>query len=126
MEAKRPDEVIEIRVMNEYGGCHLWDEEGGTDAEELGLSAGLTADLEAFAARWDASIPAATFDDRFDHLPVIRSVVDGARAVRTLLDRQGRRAAELEDAAIRAQGEELAARVQEEMGPRYRVTYVHW
>lgn len=111
--------------MNDYGAFCLWDDEGGTDAEALGLTAGLAADLEAFAQRWDESIPADVFDDRFDHLPVVRSVVDGLRAVRWRLDHERRRAAETEDDAIRVLGEELAVRVQDELGPGYRVRYLH-
>lgn len=101
------------------------EEEGGTDAEELGLSSTLTVDLGAFAERWEASRPTNQYDDRFDHLPVIRSIADGLRAVRHQVDREGRRAAEVEDEAIRAQGEQLAQRVQAKLGPRYRVTYQH-
>lgn len=88
------------------------------------LSDDLNADLRAFARRWEAAVPDWVFDDRFDHLPLVPSLMDAGRAVRRLMNPAARRAAEREDAAIRAEGERLRERVQDELGPAYVVSYV--
>lgn len=121
------EDVIEVRVMNEY--CvdfPLWGSDGDIgpdDPEEAGLSPALTADLMAFAARWEANIDPAMSDDRWDGMPVVRSIVERARALRMWLDRDGRRRWKAEAAAMEELGEQLARRVQDELGPRYAVTY---
>lgn len=121
------EDPIEVRVMNDYGvEFPLWGSDGDIgpdDPEDAGLSPELTADLHAFAARWEAHISPESTDDRWDGIPVVRSVVERARALRTWADRDGRRQWEAEAAAMAELGEQLARRVQDELGPRYAVTY---
>lgn len=119
------DEPIDITVAGEHGGeeC-LWGDEGHTDGEELGLSAELRADLAAFGDRWERNVHPATWDDTWDHSFVMSTLVDLKWALhdaRPSVWRERRR----EDREMRRIGEELAARVQAELGPRYRVTYRH-
>ncbi len=112
--------------MNEYGAeMPLWDGDGHTDGQALDLSDGLRADLCAFDARWDAAAPEATFDDRFDHVPWLRTLVDAARSVRHLMRPGARRDAAVEDAWMRQEGERLRGRLQSELGERFAVTYKH-
>lgn len=124
---ERPrDERIQIRLMNEYWvTIPLWDDEGQTDGEELGLSEELYADLASFQRRWEASIPADVFDDRFDGYPVVRFLVESGRSLRRRANMAARRAAEQEDAELRRLGEELRDRLERELGSRYRVIYKH-
>ncbi len=111
--------------MNEYGATMpLWGPEGHTDGEELDLSDELRADLEAFAERWDAWIPREVTDDRWDGVPVMSTLVRLKYATHRLLHPGEQRAAAAEDAAMRVLGEELRDRLQDELGPGYRVTYV--
>ena len=117
-------EPRQIRVMGEHGGGEcLWGDEGLTDGEEYGLSAELRRDLAAFGDRWEANVSPEVTDDRWYGVPVMSQLVSLKYAV---LDRRPsvRRAARAESAAMRALGESLAARVQAEVGPAYRVTYV--
>lgn len=112
--------------MNEYSATiPLWDDEGQTDGEELGLSDALRSDLASFTNRWEASIPDEVHDDRFDHIPVARSLVNAWRSLRRLANPAGRRAAEADDVEMRNLGEELRGRLQNELGPRFHVTYQH-
>ena len=123
---ERAEDRPTIRLMNEYFvTMPLWDDEGQTDGEDLGLSDALRADLESFASRWNAAIPHEVFDDRFEHLRVVGTVVDMWRALRRLADPAGRRAAATEDAELRRLGEELRARLEDELDGRYRVVYRH-
>lgn len=113
-----------IRLMMDYGvTMPLWGDDHFADDEGLGLSEALRSDLEAFAERWEASIPPRAFDDRWDNAPAIRTVVNLCRDIRWFLDRDGRRAAEREDEAIRAEGEDLRRRLQAELGDQFDVTY---
>lgn len=119
------DEPVEIVLMNEYGGQTLWDDEGGMDPDKLALSDDLRADLEAFADRWDANVPAEVYDDRWDGVPVMMQLVDLKYALRRKLNPAARRRAEIEDAEMRVLGEQLRVRLQDELGDGYRVTYAH-
>ena len=120
-------EAIEIRFMWEYGvTVPLWDDEGLMDEDEVPISAVLRADLEAWSDRLDRSIPPEVHDDRFDHRPVVRSLVGAGRAARRLVRPARRRAREAERLEIERLGAELAKRVQHELGPGHRVTYVPW
>jgi hypothetical protein len=120
------DDRMTIRLMNDYGvTIPLWDHEGQTDGEELGLSDALRSDLTSFAQRWERSIPDEVFDDRFDGVPVMGSLVVGWHRLRRLAHGSGRRATEAEDAALRILGEDLRSRLQHELGSSYRVTYQH-
>src|SRR5689334_13415525 len=113
--------------MNEYGGgMPLWDDEGQTDGDELGLSEALRADLQAFSARWESSIPAEVFDDRWDGNPLMSRLTDARHAVHRLTHPGARRGAVAEDAEMRRIGEQLRDRVQHELGSGYRVTYHHY
>ena len=126
-ETDVPGEVIDIRVMNEYGeGLPLWADDIEVDIDELDLSAGLRDDLMAFAERWSAAVPAEVADDRWDGVPVMRSLVTAKYALGRRLHPARERAVEAEGEEMRRIGERLAVRVQEELGPRFRVTYVHF
>jgi hypothetical protein len=126
MDERAGDERPTIRLMNEYSvTIPLWDDEGQTDGNELGLSDALRADLTSFARRWEATIPVETFDDRFDDVPVTRSVIDAWRLLRRIANPAGRRAARAEDVELRSLGEDLRGRLEHELGGRYRVIYQH-
>lgn len=126
MSESAGNERNEIRLMNEYTvTMPLRDDEGQTDDEELGLSEALRSDLASFASRWESSIPPDVYDDRFDHLPVVRSLVDAGRTLRRLLKPAQRRAVKAEYAEMRRLGEGLRDRLQNELGDGYRVTYQH-
>lgn len=119
------DGRIHIRLMNDYSAeMPLWDHEGHTDGSDLPISDGLRADLEAFAARWDAAVPREVTDDRWDGVPVMSDLVRLRYALHRLLHPAEQRAARAEDEAMRALGEELRVRLQEELGDQYVVTYV--
>jgi len=112
--------------MNEYSASMpLWDDEGHTDGEDLRLSEALRSDLGTFASRWNSSIRAEVYDDRFDHIPVLMRLVDALRSLRRLANPAERRAAEAADAELRNLGEELRDRLQDELGASYHVTYRH-
>ncbi|WP_222593349.1 hypothetical protein [Aeromicrobium flavum] len=120
-------EQIQIDLMNEYCvDMPLWDREGSADDGWWGplLSVELKSDLRSFQERWEAAVPEEVFDDRFDDLPFVQMVVDAGRAVRRFFHPAERRAVAREAAAIEAQGELLRDRLQQELGNRYRVTYV--
>ena len=126
MDERVGDERINIRLMNEYSASiPLWTDEGQTDGEELGLSDALRGDLRLFAHRWEASIPNDVFDDRFDAIPIVRSLVDTWRSLRRRVNPAARRSAEAEDVELRRLGEELRGRLEFELGSRYVVTYKH-
>ncbi|WP_019144971.1 hypothetical protein [Aeromicrobium massiliense] len=120
------EDRIEVRVMNEYGvDFPLWGSDGDIgpdDPEDAGLSPELTADLHAFAARWEAHLGPDASDDRFDRFPVLPALVDRWRRLRASVDREGVQR-EAEATAIKELGEQLAHRVQDELGPRYAVSY---
>ncbi|TCI98837.1 hypothetical protein [Aeromicrobium sp. IC_218] len=121
------EDPIEVRVMNDYGvEFPLWGHGGigPEDPDEVGLSPQLTADLEALAARWEAHLGPGGSDDRFDRFPVLPALVDRWRRRRASADRAAAvQRWEAEAAAIKGLGEHLARRVQDELGPRYAVTY---
>ncbi|MCL3818353.1 hypothetical protein [Aeromicrobium wangtongii] len=120
------DDRIHIRLMNEYGGgLPLWPDDIDFDVDELHLSDSLTSDLEAFAARWDASISPEVYDDRWDGVPVMQSLVRARYALGRLLHPSRERAAAAEHDEMRRIGAELRDRLEQELGPAYRVTYVH-
>lgn len=125
-ETSPADDLIHIRLMNEYGGgLPLWPEDIDEDVDDLRLGDDLRAELMAFADRWDRSIPPEVYDDRWDGVPGMQQLVAAKyRADRLLHPARGRAAAQ-EDEDMRRIGEALAIRVQDELGPRYRVTYVH-
>lgn len=94
-----------IRVMWDYGTrVGLWDAEGQLPEDPawlrrvLGLSDALIADLEGWAADMDG----------LDAAPGERRRVESAYAV------------------LNARGGELAVRLQQELGERYRVVYKPW
>ena len=117
---------IDIRLMNEYGvEMPLWGVDGLMDGDELELSDGLRADLESFADRWEASISPEVSDDRWDDVPVMRSLVRARYSLQSRLNPSAQRDAANEDAEMLALGEELRSRLQEELGSDYRVTYRH-
>ena len=119
-------EVVGLRVMNEYGGgLPLWPDDVDTDVDELDLTAGLRADLMDFAVRWDAAVPPEIYDDRWDGVPVMQSLVSAKYALGRRLHPARERAAARENEEMRLLGESLAVRVQQELGPRFEVTYVH-
>ncbi|MCX6405691.1 MAG: hypothetical protein NTV28_02100 [Propionibacteriales bacterium] len=119
------DEPMEIRVMWDYGaGECLWGDEGGTDGEEFGLSDGLRRDLRAFGDRCEANVPPQVYDDRWTGVFLMQTWVRWKYAIsdlRTGAARQRRRDFE----ELRRVGEDLARRVQEEVGPAYVVRYQH-
>lgn len=123
----RGDEgLIELRLMNDYGAeIPLWGDNGQTDGYELDLSDTLRSDLAVFASRWEASIPAEVYDDRWDGVPVVRSLVAVRHSLRRLVNPAGRRSERAEDAEMRRLGEALRGRLQDELGSRYNVTYQH-
>jgi hypothetical protein len=120
---------LNIRLMNEYGyGPPLWpDVLDDVDPEDLfdGLSKSLQADLMAFVNRWDANVSPEVYDDRWDGVPVMMQLVAARYALGRLLHPGRERAAVVEDQEMRRIGEELRVRLQQELGPGYRVTYVH-
>ncbi|MCL8249766.1 hypothetical protein AERO_00075 [Aeromicrobium fastidiosum] len=121
-ESNPSGDLIHIRVMNEYGGgLPLWPD----DVDDLDLSDGLRADLMAFADRWDAAIDPEVTDDRWDGVPVMQTLVGAKYSLGRLLHPARERSAEAEHEDMRRTGEALAVRVQDELGPAYRVTYVH-
>lgn len=125
-ETDHPDELIRIRVMNEYGGgLPLWPGDIDDDIDDLNLSDALRADLMAFVDRWDAAISPEVYDDRWDGVPVMQQLVSAKHALGRLLHPGRERAAETEHEEMRLIGEDLAVSVQRELGPAYRVTYVH-
>lgn len=120
------DDRIHIRLMNEYGGgLPLWPEDIDTDVEDLHLSDSLLSDLEAFVERWDASISPEVYDDRWDGVPIMQSLVGARYALGRLLHPSRERAAVAENEEMRRIGEGLRTRLEHELGPAYRVTYVH-
>ncbi len=120
------DSHVHLRVMNEYCcDLPLWPDDPETDAYELDLSDGLRDDLMAFAARWNAAVDPAVADDRWDGIPVLQALVDAKHSLARLLHPARERAAEAEREDMRRLGEDLAVRVQHELGSAYRVTYVH-
>jgi hypothetical protein len=126
MTTGHEDDRIHIRLMNEYGGgLPLWPDDLDTDVDDLDLSDSLRADLEAFVERWDASIPPEVYDDRWDGVPVMQSLVRMRYALGRLLHPARERAAVVEDEQMRRIGADLRDRLEHELGPRYRVTYVH-
>lgn len=117
---------IHIRLMNEYGcDIPLWPDDMDTDVDELVLSESLRSDLVAFAARWDAAISPEVYDDRWDGVPIMRSLVSARYALIRRLHPARKRAAQAEHEEMCRLGEDLRARVEDELGPGYRVTYVH-
>ena len=126
MSDATPGDLIHIRVMNEFGGgLPLWPEDIDDDVDELDLSEDLRADLMTFADRWDAAIDPEVADDRWDGIPVMQNLVSAKYALGRLLHPARERAAKAEHEDMRRTGEALAMRVQDELGPAYRVTYVH-
>ena len=66
----------QIRLMMDCGvTMPLWGDDHFGDDEGLDLSDALRHDLQAFADRWEASIPPETFEDRWDGAPVIDTLV---------------------------------------------------
>lgn len=127
MSQGNEDSRIHILLANEY--CvdfPLWPDDDEIDVENLGLSDALSSDLRAFAARWEAAVPAEIFDDRWDGVPVMQQLVDVRYALQRLLNPAGRRQAKAEDEAMQARGEDLRTRLERELGPGYRVTYQHF
>ncbi|WP_445256614.1 hypothetical protein [Nocardioides aurantiacus] len=121
----RADEPIQLQLANEHGADPpLWDRSGHIGAEGLGLSEGLSSDLSAFAARWEAAVAREVVDDRYDGVPVVQRLV-GARYDFLRSRPAERRRRESEDRALRELGESLRERLQHELGDRYRVTYEH-
>jgi len=119
--------VSEIRLMNEYGGgMPLWDDEGQTDGDELGLSDALRADILAFSKRWESSISPEVFDDRWDGNPLMSRLTSARYAMQRLLHPGARRAALVERDDMRRLGEQLRDRLQHELGDGYQVTYHHF
>lgn len=126
MSERAEDERINIRLMNEYGAeIPLWTDEGLTDGEELGLSDALLSDLASFANRWEASISPEVFDDRWDGVPIMSSLVIARYSLHRLFHPAERREAKAEDAEMRRLGEDLRSRLEHELGSRYCVTYQH-
>ena len=112
--------------MNEYD-CELplWPDDLETDVEELDLSDGMLYDLRAFAARWDAAISPEATDDRWDGVPIMRSLVSARYSLDRLVHPARQRAYAAEFEAMRRIGEDLRVRLERELGPDYRVTYHH-
>lgn len=120
------DGRIHICLMNEYGGgLPLWPENIDTEIDDLVLSGSLIADLETFVTRWNAAIPPEVSDDRWDGVPIMQSLVAARYALGQLLHPARERAAEAESEEMRRIGEDLRIRLERELGPGYRVTYVH-
>lgn len=120
------DGHIRIRLMNEYGArIPLWADDGQTDGEELALSDSLRADLATFAARWEANVPDEVSDDRFDAVPVLRSLASMRYSLRRFMHPKRRRDAGVEEQDMRRVGEDLRNRLQHELGDGYIVTYRH-
>jgi hypothetical protein len=120
------DNRVHIRLMNEYGGgLPLWPDDPDFDTDELEISNQLRSDLLAFSDRWNESVDPEVTDDRWDGVAVMQQLV----RVRYALDRlahparQRARAAEYKE--MRRIGEALRARLEAELGPTYRVTYLH-
>lgn len=117
---------VHVRLMNEYGGgLPLWPDDPDVDADQLGLTADLASDLISFSDRWDGATDPEVTDDRWDGVPVMQQLVSVRYALGRLLHAATRRAAAVEDEEMRRIGESLRARVEQELGPRYRVTYQH-
>jgi hypothetical protein len=89
------------------------------------VSESLRADLESFADRWEAAIAAEVYDDRYDGVPIMQSLVGGWYALKRIAHPADARKRRTEDARMREVGEKLRSRLQRELGPRYRVTYHH-
>jgi hypothetical protein len=125
-ETNSSDDLIYIRVMNEYGGgLPLWPDDIDDDVNDLDLSEDLRADLMTFAERWDAAIDPEVTDDRWDGVPVMQTLVRAKYSMGRLLHPARERAADAEYEDMRRTGEALAVRVQDELGSAYRVRYVH-
>ncbi len=118
---------IRILLMNEYGALiPLWTDDGQTDGEELALSDSLRADLATFSARSEANVPDEVSDDRFDAVPVLRSLASMRYSLRRFMTPAGRRDARAEeDDDMQRVGEGLRDRLQDELGDGYIVTYQH-
>lgn len=115
-----------VRVMNDYGiDLPLWLDDPDLDGDDLDLSDGLRADLMAFAERWEAGIDPEVFDDRWAGVPVMDTLVGVRYSLGRLLHPARQRAARAEAKDMRRVGEALAVRVQDELGPAYRVRYQH-
>lgn len=120
------DDRIHIRLMNEFGGgLPLWPDDIDADVDDLDLSESLLSDLAAFVDRWDASIPPEVYDDRWVGVPIMQQLVGARYTLGRLLHPSRKRAAVAEDEEMRGIGEELRTRLERELGPSYRVTYVH-
>lgn len=79
-ETNSSDDLIYIRVMNEYGGdLPLWPDDIDDDVDDLDLSEGLRSDLMTFADRWDAAIDPEVTDDRWTGAPVMQTLVSATR-----------------------------------------------
>ena len=127
MSTSDRDEPTKLVLMNEYGGgMPLWDDEGQTDGDELGLSDSLRADLQAFSTRWQSMIPDEVSDDRWDGNWVMSRVTSRRYALRRLLHPGARRARVAEDVEMRRIGEALRDRLQDELGSSHLVTYRHF
>lgn len=125
-ETSSSEDVIHIRVMNEYGGgLPLWPEDIDVDIDDLHLNEDLRSVLMAFADRWEAAIDPEVADDRWTGVPVMQTLVSVKYSLGRLLHPARERASEAEHEDMRRTGEALAVRVQDELGPAYRVTYVH-
>lgn len=122
------ERMVGLRLMNDYCvDLPLWldhDADDDLDEEHLGLSDGLVADLRAFAARWEANISPEVSDDRWDNNRVMRRVTQAKYAFGRLVHPARERAVAEEWVEIRRVGEALRDRLEDELGPRFRVTYV--
>lgn len=126
-ETDSSEDLIHVRVMNDYGmDLPLWlDIDLDIDVDDLELSEPLRADLMAFAERWDAAIDPEVYDDRWIGVPVMQTLVSAKYSLDRLLHPERRRAAQAQAEAMLRTGEALATRVQDELGPAYEVGYVH-
>lgn len=115
-----------VRLMNDYGAeLPLWLDDPDLDGDDLDLSDELRADLMAFAERWEAGIDPEVFDDRWDGVFVMQSLVSAKYMLNRLVHPARQRAARADAKDMRRVGEALAVRVQDELGPAYRVRYQH-
>ncbi len=123
-ERTRP---IAITIANEYTvDFPLWDAEGLINEEDVDISEELRRDLVSFGRRWNDSVSLEVSDDRWDDEPFMRSLVRLRYAVPKRLNPLRRRRAVTEYAEMRKLGEDLRARLQEELGSGYHVTYRHF
>lgn len=121
----RDDDLLRVRIMNERGvDLPLWPADVDDDVDDLPISDELRSDLMSLTARWAANLDMSVFEDRWVGTPIMEQLDRARYALDRWLHPARQRAARREAREIDRLREQLAVRVGQELGPRYRVTYV--